>query len=95
MKDEQFHDQALEWVRANNNITGKKNMTASDSSWVNSSLLPEAQKYHPKLPAKINDRTAVRWLHLLGFEPTSTKKGVYIDGHKRSDVVEYRKVYLR
>ena len=71
-------------------------MTASNfCSWVNSSLLPEAQKHHPTLPAKINDRTAVRWLHFLGFELTSTKKGVYIDDHKRTDVVEYRQAYLR
>ena len=96
MTDEQFRDQALEWVRANNNITGKKNMIASDfCSWVNSTLLPVAKRYHPNLPAKINDRTAVRWLYLLGFEPISSKKGVYIDGHERSDVIEYREVYLR
>ena len=30
IKDEEFRDQALEWVRNNNNITGKKNMTAND-----------------------------------------------------------------
>ena len=55
-------------------------------------LLPEAQRYHPNLQAKITDRTAVRWLHSLGFHH---KKGVYIDGHERSNVVKYRKVYLR
>jgi len=34
-------------------------------------------------------------LHKLGFEKLNSKKGVYIDGHERSDVVEYRKLYLR
>ena len=25
----------------------------------------------------------------------TSKKGVYIDGHKHSDVIDYRKIYLR
>ena len=95
IKDEQFCDEAAEWVQLNNNITGKKNMTASDfSGWVNSTLLPKARETHPNLPS-ITDRTAVHWLHVLGFEIMSSKKGVYIDGHERSDVVDYRKIYLR
>jgi len=60
MKGGQFCDQALEWVRANNNITGKKNMTANNfCSWVNSTLFPEARRHHPNLPTKINNHTAV------------------------------------
>ena len=53
---------------------------------------------HPSIPDTISIRTgktARRWLHKLGFDPCSTRKGVYIDGHERSDVVEYRKLYLR
>jgi len=33
-------------------------------------------------------------LHKLGFSPSSTKKGVYIDGYERQDVVDYRKLFL-
>lgn len=96
INDEQYRDQALEWVRNNNNVTGQKNMTASDfCSWLNSTLLPEVRRYHPHLPETITVRTAVRWLRLLGFEPMSSKKGLFFDGHERSDVVEYRKQYLR
>ena len=48
INDEKFHEKAVEWVRLNNNITGKKNMTASDfSTWVNSSVL--ARETHPNL----------------------------------------------
>ena len=32
---------------------------------------------------------------MLGFQPSQTHKGVYIDGHERADVVDYRKLYLR
>ncbi|KAH6902427.1 hypothetical protein BKA70DRAFT_1087006, partial [Coprinopsis sp. MPI-PUGE-AT-0042] len=43
----------------------------------------------------ISERTARRYLHLLGYRWTSTKKGQYVDGHERDDVVKYRKeVYL-
>ena len=31
----------------------------------------------------------------LGFRPTPYRKGVYVDGHERQDVIEYRKMYLR
>ena len=71
-------------------------MTAADfSAWINSVLLPKVLENHPDAPCTVSVRTASRWLHKLGFEKLSTKKGVYIDGHERSDVVEYRKLYLR
>jgi hypothetical protein len=42
----------------------------------------------------ISTRTAQRWLqqhHRYGL----TKKGMYVDGHERGDVVEYRKEFLK
>jgi len=35
--------------------------------------------------------TARRWLIKLGWRHTMLRKGVYMDGHKRPDVVEYQK----
>jgi hypothetical protein len=36
-------------------------------------------------------RTATyKWLNRLGFYATKEKKGVYVDGYKREDVIEYR-----
>jgi hypothetical protein len=41
------------------------------------------------------ERTARRWLVKLGWTRTILRKGVYMDGHERADVVEYReKVFL-
>jgi len=37
----------------------------------------------------LSERTARRWLVLLGWRHTRVKKGVYMDGHERPDVVEY------
>ena len=34
-------------------------------------------------------RTAWQWLCKLGWQCTELKKGVYMDGHERQDVVEY------
>ena len=34
-------------------------------------------------------------MHQLGFEVLSKKKGTFVDGHKREDVVQYRKKFLR
>ena len=48
----------------------------------------------PFPPRSIRVITATRWLHRLGYRPQSHRKGIYIDGHERQDVVDYRKKYL-
>ena len=93
MFDEEYRDKALEWVRSHCSVKGKPNMVASDfSEWTNSNLLPIVREHHSNIPGSISVRTARRWLHKLGFDPCSTRKGVYIDRHEWSDVVEYRKL---
>jgi ribosomal protein S18 acetylase RimI-like enzyme len=42
----------------------------------------------------IRARVARRWLRRLGFNWREVRKGIYIDGHERPDVVEYRKNFL-
>jgi hypothetical protein len=50
------------------------------------SLFPKAKKAWKPL-----GRSAVYiWLHRLGFYKTEEKKGVYINSHKREDVIAYR-----
>ena len=90
---------SLKWIRENPSCKEKPNLTAKMfSSWVNAELLPHVRQHHPSVRQEISAVTATRWLHKLhnlGFYPTSTKKGFYIDGHERQDVVEYRKLFLR
>ncbi|KZP16947.1 hypothetical protein FIBSPDRAFT_678054, partial [Athelia psychrophila] len=38
----------------------------------------------------LSECTARRWLIKLGWCRTVVRKGVYMDGHERSDVVKYR-----
>jgi len=59
-------------------------MTAAGfCTWVNNYLLPKVTEYHLSAPSKISVRTAIRWLHGLGFEKLSSKKKIYIDCHER------------
>ncbi|KII94474.1 hypothetical protein PLICRDRAFT_50427 [Plicaturopsis crispa FD-325 SS-3] len=44
--------------------------------------------------ARISERTAVNWLHKLGYCCTEARKGMYYDGHERPDVVKARKKFL-
>ena len=62
--------------------------------WVNESLLPNSI-LEPGYPRRISVQTARVWLHELGFEVIDQKKGVYIDGHERDDVVQHRQKFLR
>ena len=94
--DEEYKDIALKWIRENSNVKGKPNLTAAGfCEWLNTELLPLVENHHPEAPKKVSTTTATRWLHKLGFSPSSTKKGVYIDGHGRKDVVDYRKLFLK
>jgi len=43
-----------------------------------------------ELKRPLCERTARRWLLKLGWRLTMLKKGVYMDGHEREDVVKYR-----
>ena len=42
----------------------------------------------------IRSRTARRWLKRLGYNWQDVKKGVFLDGHERDDVVQYRQKFL-
>jgi len=51
-----------------------------------------AQKGITKLSISI--KTALRWLEKLGWSYGKLKNGMYLDGHERSDVVEYRRAFV-
>ena len=54
-------------------------------------LLPDSTG---SIPTTISTRTVQRWLHKLGYVRSRAKKGVYVDGHNRPDVVEARNKFL-
>lgn len=82
--DEAFQLAARSYVRENSYIKGQPNLTvAKFASWIE-------EEYN----AKVHTETARRWLHHLGFAQVHHQKGVYFDGHDRSDVVQYRNDFL-
>jgi hypothetical protein len=42
----------------------------------------------------ISTKTALRWLEKLGWSYGKLKSGIYLDRHKRLDVVEYWKLFV-
>jgi hypothetical protein len=55
---------------------------------------PEVQRKLGTKARGIHVRTARRWLHKLSWRYQQKKKGMYIDGHEREDVVEYRRRFV-
>jgi hypothetical protein len=51
-------------------------------------------KMDPSKILTISSETARKWMHQMGWRHQIYKKGIYIDGHEREDVVAYRKEFL-
>jgi len=89
--NEDMRNAARFWVRTHANVKGKPVMKAMDfKRWCNSVLIPKFAPSH----SPISKRTAHRWLGLLGFKKLVHKKGMYVDGHERGDVIEDRGRYV-
>lgn len=84
LHDETVKTAVLQFLRAL--PTGKVTPRAL-ANQINNTIFP-ALGISPKNPLSI--RTARRWLIKLGWRHTLIKKGVYMDGHERADVVHYR-----
>ena len=94
-KNESLNRKATRFIRANAAVKGQANLTVGTfCEWVNEELLP-SETLEPGFPRSIHIETARKWMHELGFEVLSHKKGTFVDGHEREDVVEYRKKFLR
>ena len=92
---EDLNKKAKKYVRNNCNVKGKPNLTVgSFCEWINNDLLPNST-LEPGFPRKVSPETARKWLHELGFSVLDKKKGTFVDGHERDDVVEYRSKFLR
>ena len=94
-QNEELNGLASRYVRENRVVKGKPNLNLqSFTVWVNTVLLPN-HALDPGFPRKVSCETARKWLHELGFSVIDAKKGTYVDGHERADVVEYRAQFLR
>jgi hypothetical protein len=84
LRDEAVKKAALSWLteQAVGSLTPSKFMEA-----LNGVILPSLGITTKRL---LCERTARRWLIKLGWVRSRVKKGVYMDGHERPDVVKYR-----
>lgn len=88
INDEDIARECRLWLRVqiHDSITAH-----SFSQWI-------AKELHPKVglpsPITVSESTATRWLHLLGLNYGAYRKGMYVDGHERADVVQYRSEFL-
>ncbi|KAF8967157.1 hypothetical protein BDZ97DRAFT_1615838, partial [Flammula alnicola] len=56
---------------------------------------PEVQEQLAgKSRTTIHHRTACRWLKKLNWRYTRKKNGMYVDGHEREDVIQYRNEFI-
>ena len=93
--NEELNKEVVQFVRANAAVKGKPNLTlVTFCKWVNKSLLPSST-LEPGYPRTTSVETACKWLHHLGFEVLTSRKGIFFDGHEREDVVESRRLFLR
>jgi hypothetical protein len=69
-------------------------LTASDIIDIVSSLEMQAHFTRARIDkTSVLERTARRWLSKLGWR-CGRHKGMYVDGHEHSDVVEYRQAFV-
>lgn len=57
---------------------------------LNEMVLPNLEIHN----RKISESTAKRWMIKMGYQHKMYRKGVYMDGHERVDVVKYRTQFL-
>jgi len=93
--NEAFNTKVCKYVKENAFKKGSANLTTiSFCQWVNEHLLAN-ETLEPGCPRKISVETTRHWLHELGFEVLTAKKGCFVDGHEREDVVKSRSEILR
>ena len=84
--DEDVIEKSLEFIRKNEGkITPKLYR-----SFIHDTLFLQME-----ITTSISEKTSRIWLRKLGLVPQSRKKGIYFDGHERSDVLEYRAIFLK
>lgn len=94
--DEDVRNHVREWLAgAGEDITGYKLAQVVGEYLQSKRAVMTLKDFFGAGGDKIRARTARRLLVEMGFECHKVEKGVYVDGHAKSDVVEYReKVFL-
>ena len=93
--NEELTKVSKKYVQNKSSVKGRPNMTTHDfCKWANTTLLPNLT-LEPGFPRKVSVSTCRRWLLHIGFEVIIPRKGIFIDGYEREDVVEAHTAFLR
>ena len=89
MSQEDVKDKCIEWLRETQPM---KRDIQEFKRFIDDELSPS---YNDGKACPVAVRTIRRYLHSWGFKYRKNTKGIYVDGHERQDVVEYRKAWAR
>jgi len=53
------------------------------------------RRIYEEYDTNLSERTCTRYMRKLGWVYKSKTKGVYVDGHQRADVIEFRKKFVK
>ena len=87
-EDNNFKADLRAFVKENGRVKGEVLTLKGVREWVGKKLGLEESEW-------FSTHTMMRWLHDLGFNVECDKKGLYVDGHERADVVESREKFMR
>ena len=90
LNDEDFKEDCQAWLRQ------QKSESRSPGNlkiYIEGILFPKSMGYIKK--DTISEKTCQNYMHLWGYKYDERKKEVYYDGHEWSDVVSYRKEWLK
>lgn len=88
LSDEDVSTRIHEWLLRTSKVHRTPNKLCQ---WINESLFVEITGF---VGPTISERTVRRWMNTIGYKYGMWKKGIFIDGHERADVIEYRKEFL-
>lgn len=82
------------WLKEHRSVSEQEDGKEIEEA-INSVSYTEEENSEEVRVKGIRARTARKWLNKLGFSWKDVKKGVFIDGHEREDVVEDRHSFLK
>jgi len=86
LDDEDFTEDCQVWLRQQ---TLEMRSPYNLKMYIEETLFPSLTRNIKK--DTISEKTCRNYMYLWGYRYDEKKKGIYYDGHKRPDVVKYRK----
>jgi len=87
IQDPVFFDMCQEWASSQQ---PEKRTPSTLKAFIQEKIFPELG-----LQGKIHENTCRAYLERLGYTLSAVKKDVYVDGHERQDVKDYRKEWVK